>query len=68
MKHDIDPKNIINFLENSEIQNYLESTERLFLKTVKEKCKETESEIKITNKENQELTRLFKKYRRFVKG
>ncbi|NIP61899.1 MAG: hypothetical protein GWN01_15225 [Nitrosopumilaceae archaeon] len=66
MDSQTDPKKITDFLYGSEIQNYLETTERLFLRTISEKFVETENQNKITETEIQELKRLYKKYKRFV--
>ncbi len=62
-----DPSRIIKALQQKEISNYLESTERLFLDTVI-KNKQLRSKNKITEREAQELIRLFKKYKRFIKS
>lgn len=57
----------IDQLKNPDIQNYLESKERLFLKTVSNRISDFQSNIELNESEKIELDQMLRKYKRFLK-
>ncbi len=57
----------IDQLKNPDIQNYLESKERLFLKTISNRISDFQSNIELNESEKIELDQMLRKYKRFLK-
>ncbi len=57
----------IDQLKNPDIQNYLESKERLFLKTISNRISDFQSNIELNESEKSELDQMLRKYKRFLK-
>ncbi len=57
----------IDQLKNADIQNYLESKERLFLKTISNRISNFQSNIELNESEKSELDQMLRKYKRFLK-
>ncbi len=57
----------IDQLKNADIQNYLESKERLFLKTISNRISDFQSNIELNESEKIELDQMLRKYKRFLK-
>ena len=57
----------IQMLENSQARDYLESKERLFLRTVLETLQNNPNEMPLNNKQINELQTIFTKYQKYLK-
>ncbi len=57
----------IDQLKKPDIQNYLESKERLFLKTISNRISDFQSNIELNESEKIELDQMLRKYKRFLK-
>ncbi|WKT57518.1 hypothetical protein QVH35_09130 [Candidatus Nitrosotenuis chungbukensis] len=63
MSEDLDPIRMIRLLLDSDVINYLESSERLYLSTYLQK---TQSNNLPNSKESETVQRIFRKYRKYL--
>ncbi|QLH08938.1 hypothetical protein [Candidatus Nitrosotenuis sp. DW1] len=63
MSEDSDPIRMIRWLLDSDVSNYLESSERLHLSTYLQK---THSNDSPNSKESETVRRIFRKYRKYL--
>ena len=57
----------IKLLQNSNARNYFESNERYLLNTILEKLEnEKSNDMHLTDKESQEIIKIFEKYKKYL--